>query len=155
MNKMFPVSLPINQFKRIEVVKGPESAVYGADAFGGVINLVSFDNADMPSTVSVRGGRFGTAAMSVQQALTIDEHRFSFAFDYMQYDDDPGRIVVSDLQATLDSIFGSIASNAPGRIDEHYDVLSLNARWQWQQWSLNYWTWRNFDVGTAGGGSIA
>lgn len=33
--------LPVGDIERIEIVKGPSSALYGADALGGVINIIS------------------------------------------------------------------------------------------------------------------
>jgi len=46
---------------RIEVLRGPQSALYGSDAVGGVINIISRDGAGMPSvTGSAEGGSFGT-----------------------------------------------------------------------------------------------
>ncbi len=34
-------SLPLNNVDRIEIVKGPQSALYGSDAMGGVINIIT------------------------------------------------------------------------------------------------------------------
>jgi iron complex outermembrane receptor protein len=143
--------MPVNGLKRIEVIKGPGSAIYGADAFGGVVNLVSDNEQDATSKLNLRSGRFNSQQVGGQHVFNQAEHRFHLAFNYLNYDDDPNRIVTSDLQSTLDDIFGSNASKAPGSIDEHYEVFSLNALWQWQNWSLNYWGWRNIDGGLASG----
>lgn len=43
--------LPIHHVKQIEVIKGPGSAVYGTNAFAGVINVVTF------SAEELKGGR--------------------------------------------------------------------------------------------------
>lgn len=143
--------MPIGMFKRIEVIKGPGSAIYGADAFAGIINLVGYTGEEMPSSISARSGRFGSQSLSGQKAFTLAEQQFGFAFDYIRSDDDPDRIVHTDLQSTFDQIFNTNVSSAPGAIDEHYEILSLSGQWQWQDWSLNYHTWRNFDVGIGAG----
>ena len=39
--------MPINNIARIEVVRGPGSALYGADAFAGVINIITKESADI------------------------------------------------------------------------------------------------------------
>ncbi len=50
---------PIVGIDRIEVVSGPASAVHGADAFGGTIQVLT--RRDRHSTGEISGGTFGTA----------------------------------------------------------------------------------------------
>jgi outer membrane receptor protein involved in Fe transport len=50
--KMIPVTLP--EIKRIEVLKGPASAVYGFNAFDGVINIITESPGEMKGTTGVR-----------------------------------------------------------------------------------------------------
>ena len=35
---------PLHNVKRVEIIQGPASALYGADAFSGVINIVTVDS---------------------------------------------------------------------------------------------------------------
>jgi vitamin B12 transporter len=35
------IPVPLNQIERIEIVMGPGSSLYGADAFGGTINVIT------------------------------------------------------------------------------------------------------------------
>jgi outer membrane cobalamin receptor len=42
------LALDLGSLKRIEVVRGPNSALYGTDAVFGVVNLVTWDAADAP-----------------------------------------------------------------------------------------------------------
>ena len=56
----------VDNVARIEVVRGPGSALYGADAYAGVINIVSKGAADMPGTqLLVRAGSFDTYSASL------------------------------------------------------------------------------------------
>ncbi|WP_185983283.1 TonB-dependent receptor plug domain-containing protein [Aureimonas mangrovi] len=50
------------EVERVEVLRGPQSALYGSDAIGGVINIVTRRGSGAP-TVRIRaeGGSFGTA----------------------------------------------------------------------------------------------
>src|SRR5450759_2515995 len=42
--------MPVENIARIEVIRGPGSALYGADAFSGVINIITKTAADINST---------------------------------------------------------------------------------------------------------
>lgn len=51
---------PVHLAKRIEIVYGPASAVYGADAFSGVINIVSKDIGEAEGlSVTTSAGQYG------------------------------------------------------------------------------------------------
>src|SRR6266700_301387 len=55
-------SLPIQleEIRQIEVIKGPNSALYGFNAVSGVINIITFDPLrDRVNTVSLQGGTQG------------------------------------------------------------------------------------------------
>lgn len=43
--------IPIQAVKRIEIIRGPVSALYGANAFLGVINIITFDGEDLNNTI--------------------------------------------------------------------------------------------------------
>ncbi len=68
--KLLPVSL--TEIKRIEVLKGPASAVYGFNAFDGVVNTITKSPEEMRgTTLQVTGGGLGTLLTSVVQAGTV------------------------------------------------------------------------------------
>ena len=57
----FHVGMPVEGIARVEVMRGPGSALYGADAFSGVINIVTKQKHDIKGTsVGVQAGRFDT-----------------------------------------------------------------------------------------------
>ena len=57
--------LPISQIERIEILRGPGSAVYGSDAIGGVIQIFTRQG-DGPFTMNgeIGGGSYGTTSAS-------------------------------------------------------------------------------------------
>ncbi|SEH47135.1 TonB-dependent receptor plug domain-containing protein [Tardiphaga sp. 215_C5_N2_1] len=65
--------------ERIEVLKGPQSALYGSDAMGGVINIITKKGSG-PAQVNVRteAGSYGT--VMTQGSLTGTNGPWSYAF---------------------------------------------------------------------------
>ncbi len=54
-------ALPIENIERIEVLRGPASALYGSDAMGGVVSIVTRRGTDDPLyQLGVSGGDYGT-----------------------------------------------------------------------------------------------
>lgn len=55
--------MPVKAISRIEVIRGPGSALYGADAFAGVINIITKGKRELEGTrVGARAGSFDTQA---------------------------------------------------------------------------------------------
>jgi len=52
--------LDVDLIERVEVIRGPGSSLYGANAFFGVINIVTRRGRDVGTEVSAEGGSFGT-----------------------------------------------------------------------------------------------
>lgn len=73
----FPLSpnfdfFPIQNIKRIEVVKGPGSSLYGENAFWGVINMVTLSGDDLGGgDVQMFGGSRSTGSVSAQYGTKL------------------------------------------------------------------------------------
>ena len=58
-------TLDLNDIERIEFVRGPASAIYGSDAVGGVINIISRHGGDhLEAALTADGGSFGYARVA-------------------------------------------------------------------------------------------
>ena len=82
--------LPVNpaEIKQIEVVRGPGSAVWGANALSGVINLITKTPAEMAGTSVLLGaGDLGTAFGSISHAGVSDAWGYKLSGAY--YEQDP------------------------------------------------------------------
>ncbi|MCP4694448.1 MAG: TonB-dependent receptor plug domain-containing protein, partial [Desulfobacterales bacterium] len=53
-------SIPVDNIEKIEIIRGPGSALYGSDAFNGVVNIITRKGGDQPSRLSVKAGSFNT-----------------------------------------------------------------------------------------------
>jgi len=63
---------PVEHIARIEVIRGPGSALYGSDAFSGVINIITKAAADTPGTeIGARVGSFRSGDVWVQHGGQI------------------------------------------------------------------------------------
>jgi iron complex outermembrane receptor protein len=67
--RMIPVTLP--EIKRIEVLKGPASVLYGFNAFDGVINIITKSPQEMQgTTLQFGGGEYGSITAAAINAGT-------------------------------------------------------------------------------------
>ena len=127
--------MPVNSIKRIEVIRGPGSALYGADAFAGVINIVTLSGNDIPENeFGVRFGSFDTK--DAWAKIGFDWQNFSVGLVLeMHTTDGQDEIIDSDLQSYLDLNTGTFVSNAPGSVSlsrENFDARLdiVNGNWQ-------------------------
>lgn len=68
------VELPVENIARIEIIRGPGSAVYGADAFAGTINIITKTAADIDGTIIGLGaGSFKSWGSWVQHGSRVGD----------------------------------------------------------------------------------
>lgn len=132
------LDIPLLGFKRIEVVRSPGSATYGADAFAGIVNLVSNDDFEQKTKISVATGSFNDSDIGVAGAAQHNDINFIYALNYSKYGDDKDRVLNVDTQSVFDGIFNTNASRAPGRFDQSYEEVSVNLQAKWQDWAVSY-----------------
>ncbi len=74
--------IPVDQIERIEIVRGPRSSLYGADAMGGVIQIFT-RQANGPA-VSIGSGTHATHNASASFGLNSDNAWLSVAGSYLE-----------------------------------------------------------------------
>lgn len=68
------VELPVDNIARIEIIRGPGSAVYGADAFAGTINIITKTADDINGTnFGLRAGSFNSQDIWLQHGQRYDQ----------------------------------------------------------------------------------
>jgi iron complex outermembrane receptor protein len=151
----FASSMPVNAISRIEIIRGPGSAIYGADAFAGVINVITKSADDYDgSEAGVRIGDFGTRDLWVSNGMEHENGlKTAFSLQYLSTDGDDDRIIESDAQSLFDEFFSTNASFAPGAMDTQQERIDINFEILKDKWSFRYWSRHVSDLG--GGPGIA
>jgi iron complex outermembrane receptor protein len=146
--------LPLPHIARIEIMLSPGSALYGSDAYAGVINIITKGARDLKGgEAGLRLGAFGTREAWLQQAGRLGPAEFA-AFVQRGHSDGARNVVEADAQSFNDSVFGSHASLAPGSLNNARDSWDANldlalAAWRWR---INY---KLRELGTGAGISQA
>jgi vitamin B12 transporter len=76
-------NIPPGMVERIEVVKGPRSALYGTDAIGGVINVITRRGARDGWSVEVGYGDYDTTQASVDGGFAAGPLEFDLGVSYL------------------------------------------------------------------------
>ncbi|HYD81239.1 MAG TPA: TonB-dependent receptor [Paucimonas sp.] len=126
--------MPLENVARIEVIRGPGSALYGADAFSGVINVITKNARDINGTeYGMRAGSFKTRDGWVQYGGTLGAVDAAFYLRAGHTDGQRG-VIDKDFQSLLDSLFGTRASLAPGRVNAVRNALDARADLSYDNW---------------------
>ncbi len=150
-------SLPVKAISRIEIIRGPGSAIYGADAFAGVINIITKTANDYNGhEVGGRLGEFGTRDIWYSHG-GIQENGIETALSlqYTTTDGDDNRVISSDAQSIFDNFLSTSASYAPGPLDTQLDRLDINFEVGQGDWKMHYWSRHIFQVGSGPGVAFA
>ena len=144
--------LPITDIARVEIIRGPGSAIYGADAFSGVINVITKGAGDIDGTeVLGEVASFGTRRAAVTHGGEYAGTELALYLEYWQTDGDKGRVIGEDAQTLFDQIMGTSASLAPGSLDTRGKRLDVRLDAKRDNWRLRLWNWRLQDMGVGPG----
>lgn len=108
---------PVETIDRIEIIRGPGSALFGADAFAGTINIITRNAASAPGfNAGYRGGSYSTHEAWVHYGGELLGGGLFVALELGKSDVMNERIA-ADAQSVLDSETGTSASLAPGGVN--------------------------------------
>lgn len=120
--------MPLENISRIEVIRGPGSALYGADAFAGVINVITKTAADINGTeYGVRVGSLHTRDAWLQHGGKLGPIDAAF---YLRDGHTDGQNSVIE----RDAVYGTAASLAPHSINASRDAVDFRSDLSYEKW---------------------
>jgi len=78
--------VPLNQVERIEILKGAQSTLYGSDAIGGVINIITKSKGMPFVTGALSYGSYGTKQGNLQFNSSINKLNYTIGFENQNAD---------------------------------------------------------------------
>lgn len=142
---------PLEHVARIEVIRGPGSALYGADAYAGIINIITKTAADTPGTeTGVRTGSFKTRDAWIQHGGSLGPLDVS-AYLRVGQTDGQRKIITADGQSGIDRTYGTHASLAPGPVNTGHEAVDANLDLGYAKWRLRFGYKLRDDFGTGAG----
>jgi outer membrane cobalamin receptor len=108
--------LSTDNIDRIEIVRGPQSALYGSNAIGAVVRIVTRSGGPVRGDVSLEGGSFGTARAAASS---------SGAWDAWDWGAGAERLV-------SDGFNGTRLASGEEVVNDHYARTSAGANGGWR-----------------------
>ncbi|MFT3856077.1 MAG: TonB-dependent receptor [Aquabacterium sp.] len=147
--------LPLDNVARIEVIRGPGSALYGADAYSGVVNIITKSAAEIDgSEGGVRVGAFNTWDVWGQHGSKIGDLEVA-AYVRIGATDGADGIIDSDAQTLFDAQFNTQSSLAPGPVGTGHDAADASFEIGRDKFRLRAGYRLRNNVGLGGGASSA
>jgi len=126
-------AISLDNVERIEVIRGPGSALYGANAFTGIINVVTKSGSDLDgSAITLGAGSFGTEKINIMHGKEYGNTNILTSITYTDTDG-ANEIVESD------------GIGQSGRADDWAENLDATMKIEWNDFTFNtkYLTRRN------------
>jgi outer membrane cobalamin receptor len=83
---MADLPIPLENIERIEIVSGPSSALYGADAVGGVVNIITKKPTALTTTITGEAGSHGYESLRFSNSNKLNNFYYSLSAGTEKYD---------------------------------------------------------------------
>lgn len=127
--------IPTTMISRVEVIRGPGSALYGADALSGVINIITKTGKELEGThIGGQAGSFERRDAWLTHGDCYQDWDIGIGIHYTDTAGQRG-IVVEDAQTQFDKLYNTHASLAPGAINlshRNWDMDFSAAKGHWK-----------------------
>ena len=130
--------IPLSMVDHVDIITGGASAIYGADAVGGVANIVLRQSYDGADTQAYYGGTsHGGDRLQLSQVFGKDYDRSGFILGYEFAREDEFDVVRAHLTQSLSS-GGEDQLYAPVQPDQHRHSIYLAGRFDPSDWIQLY-----------------
>ena len=134
--------LPLGNVHRIEIIRGPGSAIYGADAFSGVINVITKSGQQINGTeFGARFGSFDSQDVWLQAGYSAEDIDLAFSHEYTRSDGDVNRMIESD------------GFGRSGAFRSEYEIYNTQVKASLGNWHVRLHNWRLNNGGNGPGGA--
>jgi len=117
-------SIPIDLVEKVEILKGPQSVIYGSSAVGGVINIITKKGSTEPVYgLKLDAGNLSTFKESIFTLATHGKHAYSFNFTRH---DQGGRF--NNDRFAANSFFSNYRFDASERFSFNIGLVYLNQK---------------------------
>jgi len=120
--------MPLDDVKRIEIIRGPGSALYGANAFAAVVNVITREGMVEEGAVGhVGAGSFTSRKANLRFGKYFDDDTMSGSINF--YRTGGAQLsVASDNAKALDNLYGTNVSMAPGETDDWMRKVDMSLK---------------------------
>ncbi len=145
--------MSVANIARVEVMRSPGSALYGADAFGGVINIITKNVVENEGiNFGWRQGSFNTQDVWLRHAADLAGWDVVFSLETSRSDGDSSRVVEYRNEDFVNPPLSLPAITGSAPLETYYDYTNTEVTLNNEEWTFRLSNW---DLKRAGVGQGA